>query len=62
MAKLTWLELQELVDKNVVDKNADVVVYDMSTGEELECDLIELAEENEWKPTIGINLKELDVE
>ena len=52
MAKLTWLELQELIDKNVVDKNADVVVYDMSTGEELECDLIELAEENEWKPTI----------
>ena len=51
MAKLTWLELQELIDNTVVDKNADVVIYDMSTGDELECDLIELnnAKNDSWQ-------------
>jgi hypothetical protein len=62
MAKLTWLELQELIDNTVVDKNADVVIYDMSTGDELECDLIELnnAKNDSWQTVIAINMEGIE--
>lgn len=38
---MTWAELIELVDKYVEDKNDNVIVYDMDTGKEFECDVVE---------------------
>lgn len=62
MPKMTWLELKNLIDKSVIDKDSNVVVYDMSTGDLLDCDFIELKEDHTWKPTIGINLEHTESE
>jgi hypothetical protein len=60
MAKLTWAELEDFI-KNIDTEKLDdpVMIYDMSTGDEIFCDVIELKNEDEtWSEFIGINLTE----
>lgn len=59
---MTWLELKDFIEKSVVDKNANVVVYDLLTGQEYECDFVELQEDKSWRPTICINHQQLEME
>ena len=58
MSNMTWAELETFISQNVTDKNSQVIVYDMSNGNELFCDFIELKEGEGWKPTIAINIEE----
>jgi RecB family exonuclease len=44
MANLTWVELEGLIDKYVKNKDDEVLVYDMSTGEEMKCDIVQFNE------------------
>jgi hypothetical protein len=61
MAKLTWRELIEFVNSESFnsDLNSFVCVYDMKTGEEKFCDVIELKNfDDSWTPFIGINISD----
>ena len=62
MAKLTWAELEDFIRNMEITKLDDpVMIYDMSTGDEIFCDIIELKNKDEnWSEFIGINLKELE--
>ena len=62
MAKLTWAELEDFIRNMDITKLDDpVMIYDMSTGDEIFCDIIELKNKDEnWSEFIGINLKELE--
>ena len=66
MAKLTWAELEDFI-RNIdhTELNKAVIIYDMKTGDEIECDVIQLATESpgkEWNTYIGINLQELETD
>lgn len=59
MAKLTWRELIEFVNSESFHNDLDsfVYVYNMETGEEQFCDVIELKNpDDSWTPFIGINI------
>jgi hypothetical protein len=60
MSKLTWAELEDFIRNIDTEKLDDpVMIYDMSTGDEIVCDVIELKNQDEtWSEFIGINLTE----
>ena len=60
MAKLTWAELEDFIRNIDTEKLDDpVMIYDMRTGDEIFCDVIELKNQDEtWTEFIGINLTE----
>ena len=60
MAKLTWAELEDFIRNMDITKLDDpVMIYDMSTGDEIFCDVIELKnKEDSCDLFIGINLEE----
>lgn len=62
MAKMTWQELKTYLESMTADKlDSFVDIYDASTGGVVDCDIIELTDDNEtWMPYIGINLSNLD--
>ena len=62
MTNMTWLELRNYIDNNIEDKDIPVIVYDLVSGEELNCDILELKENDAWRPCIAINLQELEME
>ena len=62
MTNMTWLELRNYIDNNVENKDASVIVYDLIGGNELNCDILELKENDTWRPCIAINLQELEME
>jgi hypothetical protein len=41
MTNLTWAELEEFIDKYVINKEDEVLVYDISTGDEMNCDVVQ---------------------
>lgn len=64
MANLTWGELEDFI-KNIDSTKLDdpVMIYDMNTGDEIFCDVIELKNADEtWSEFIGINLEEVEIE
>jgi hypothetical protein len=64
MANLTWGELEDFI-RNIDSSKLDdpVMIYDMSTGDEIFCDVIELKNRDEtWSEFIGINLEETEIE
>lgn len=62
MPKLTWSELQLFIEENIENKNEEIFVYDLNTGETLACDIIELKDNDTWKPFISINSDSLETE
>lgn len=62
MARMTWQELKIYLD-SMDEKQLDsfIYVYDASTGESIDCDVVELTDDNQtWVPHIGINLSDLE--
>jgi len=61
MAKLTWAELEDFI-RNIDTEKLDhpVFVCDMKTFKQTYCDVVEIKEDNEWTPFIGINLEETE--
>lgn len=49
--KFTWQQLLDYINSSDVDMKSEVVLYDMSTGAEYECDITEYNEEG-WIPRI----------
>lgn len=62
MAKLTWAELEDFIRNIDAEKLDDpVMIYDVLTGDEIFCDVIELKNQDEtWSEFIGINLQEME--
>lgn len=52
MINLTWQQLQELIEKSVINKEDPVVIYDMDQGEEYSCNFLEFSENETWKPSL----------
>lgn len=66
MTNLTWRELEDFI-KNMDYKDIDksVIIYDMKTDDEIQCDVIQIATESsekEWDTYIGINLEEIETD
>jgi hypothetical protein len=61
MAKMTWAELEDFIrNMDYNDVHKPVMIYDMETGEEIECDLVQFSSDSpnkEWDTYIGINLE-----
>ena len=62
MPNLTWLELKEFIENNIEDKTREVFVYDMENDTKVNCDLVEVVQDDIWQAVLGINLEQLDVE
>jgi hypothetical protein len=62
MPNLTWLELKEFIENNIEDKTGEVFVYDMENDTKVNCDLVEVVQDDIWQAVLGVNLEQLDVE
>jgi hypothetical protein len=62
MPNLTWLELKEFIENNIEDKTREVFVYDIENDTKVNCDLVEVVQDDIWQAVLGINLEQLDVE
>jgi hypothetical protein len=52
--KFTWQQLLDYINSSDVDLKSEVVLYDVSTGSEYECDITEYNEQG-WIPRITFN-------
>ena len=60
MAKMTWAELEDFIrNLDQEEANKPVMIYDAETGDELECDIIQLSRHSGWDTYIGVNLQQL---
>ena len=56
MPNLTWLELKEFIENNIEDKTGEVFVYDMENDTKVNCDLVEVVQDDIWQAVLGVNL------
>ena len=64
MQSITWQELLNYIFESDVDLNSEVVLYDGSTGDEIECTLVEMQEvrspEQKPCPMLVFNMEDED--
>ena len=64
MQSITWQELLDYIVESDVDLNSEVVLYDGSTGDEIECTLVEMQEvrshEQKSCPMLMFNMEDED--
>jgi len=56
---MKWRDLLNYINSSEIDLDSDVVLYDHSTGDEHECTLLEMNEQNRgWVPTLAFNYQD----